>query len=178
MSDERVRILSFDPGTAETGFSQLHNAGVGDRELILYDYGMIRTKKVAGGSSEVRERIDFIGNEFRRLVKENNPTHIAVEDFTEQGKFVGKTYKEMAWLTEHFRMVGRELGLEVSVYENGYWKKVLTGAMRLNKTQVQHYVSTRLPQARKLLAKQPIHVWDAVAIGLCKYDLLLKTGEI
>jgi Holliday junction resolvasome RuvABC endonuclease subunit len=126
----------------------------------------------------VRDRIDEIGNDFRTLVAEHQPDYIAIEDFTEQGKFVGKTYKEMAWLTEHFRLVGRELGLEVDVYENGYWKKELTGAMRLNKAQVQHYVSTRIPQARKELAKQPDHVWDAVAIGLCKFHLLLKTGAI
>ena len=171
----KVRILSFDPGTASTGYSLL-DGHTGTKFLQLSQWGMIRTKKVAGGSSEVRERIDAIGNEFREMVSEYKPTHVAVEDFTEQGKFVGKTYKEMAWLTEHFRMVGRELGLEVAVYENGYWKKVLTGAMRLNKTQVQHYISTRLPQARELLEKQPSHVWDSVGIGLCRFDLLLKTG--
>jgi Holliday junction resolvasome RuvABC endonuclease subunit len=174
----KVRILSFDPGTASTGYAVLHGNTIPKTTEDLFAFGMIRTRKVKGGSSEVRERIDEIGQRLRQLVTEYRPTHIAVEDFTEQGKIVGKTYKEMAWLTEHFRLVGRELGIATAVYENGFWKRELTGAMRLNKAQVQHYVSHRLPKTVKQLAKQPDHVWDSVGVGLCCWNLLLRTGEI
>lgn len=166
MSD--VRIIGLDPGTANTGYSFLIG-NTDTRKIMLDGYGLLKTDKTDG---EVRDRIDMLGDGLRKLVVQSKPTHIALEDFTEQGKLVGKTYKEMSWLTEHFRMVGRELGVETAVYENEYWKRTLLKAGRANKEQVQHYVSHRLPESRVLLARQPNHVWDSVAIGLCTFDLL------
>jgi len=168
---ETVRILSFDMGTANTACSMI----VGNLKYNtkgLSGFRMIKTDKSFGS---VRDRIDYIGEEARKVIQQADPTHIAIEDFTEQGKFVGKTYKEMAWLTEHFRILGRELGYEVAIYENGYWKKVTMGAMRVNKQQVQHYVCTQLPEASTMLARQPDHVWDSVGIGLCCWKLLQRT---
>jgi Holliday junction resolvasome RuvABC endonuclease subunit len=130
---------------------------------------MITTKKSFGS---VRERIDHIGNRVKELIEVVHPTHIAIEDFTEQGKFVGTTYKEMAWLTEHFRMIGREVGIEVTLYENGVWKKKLMGASRVNKNQVQHFISHALPNSADHLKGRPDHVWDSVGVGLCKWKEL------
>lgn len=166
---ELVRILAFDTGTANTAGALL----VGNLKHGTVDFGgfrMITTKKEFGS---VRERIDFIGNEVRELIRQSEPTHMAFEDFTEQGKFVGKTYKEMAWITEHFRLIGREMGLPTSIYENGAWKKRTLKAMRASKEQVQHYLTHKLPGIGSKLAKQPNHVWDAVGIGYCQWlDLL------
>jgi Holliday junction resolvasome RuvABC endonuclease subunit len=140
----------------------------------LERYGLLKTAKEQGGTAEVRERIDSLGESLRTLATNCHSTHIAIEDFTEQGKLVGKTYKEMSWLTEHFRMVGRELGLETAVYENAFWKRTLLKAGRANKAQVQHYVMQRLPESRVMLARQPDHVWDSAAIGLCTFELLAR----
>lgn len=165
-----VRILAFDTGTANTGWALL----IGDvsaKQVRLSDFGMIKTKKT--DEHTVRERIDFIGAEVSKLIQELRPTHMAIEDFTEQGKFVGKTYKEMAWLTEHFRIVARNEGLPLSIYENGEWKKHTLKAARANKEQAKHYISHKLPETRELLAKAPTHVWDSVGIGYCQWLLLL-----
>lgn len=166
-----VRILGLDPGTANTGYSHLIG-NVESREINIHSFGLLKTTKVNGGAKEVRERVDTLGAGLRKLIAEYRPTHLAIEDFTEQGKLVGKTYKEMSWLVEHFRMVGRELGLSVAVYENAEWKRTLLKAGHANKAQVQHYVTHRLSEARELLHKQPDHVWDSVAIGLCTFASL------
>jgi Holliday junction resolvasome RuvABC endonuclease subunit len=169
----QISIIGLDPGTAHTGYSCL----LGDLSsgcITLEGFGMLKTKKADG---EVRERIDTLGDGLRKLAGEFGASHIALEDFTEQGKLVGKTYKEMSWLTEHFRMVGRELGAVTEVYENGYWKKVLLKAARANKAQVEHYVRHRLPESGALLNKAPNHVWDSVAIGICMFHLLTTGGK-
>lgn len=102
---------------------------------------------------------------------------MAMEDFIEQGKYVGKTYKEMAFLIEHIRMVCRQKGYEITIYENGEWKNRTLKAARANKAQVIHYVSNKLPNTRELLKKCPDHVWDSVGIGLCKF-LELTGGKL
>lgn len=175
-------FLSFDPGTENTGYAILEASIppilTPTPKIILRDCGLIRTKKVTGGSSEVRERIDRIGGNVRDLIADANPDYLCIEDFTEQGKLVGKTYKEMSWLTEHLRMIGYETGIETAIYENGEWKYELTGARRLTKQQVQHYITHKLPEALPLLKGLPDHVWDAVAIGLAGIKRLYRTGAI
>lgn len=167
----KVRILGFDPGTANTGYGCIE--GNSSEVKMTKHYGLLNTKKEDG---EVRERIDTLGVMVRELVEIIKPTHIAIEDFTEQGKLVGKTYKEMAWLTEHLRMTTRELGYEVAIYENGEWKKQTMGVMRANKVQVQHFISHKIPGAKEALRKQKDHVWDSVGIAYCKYTNLIKQG--
>ena len=169
-----VRILSFDTGTANTGYSVL-DGDVPSRSIRLFSSGMIRTKKTSEGPSDVRARIDYIGEQFKALVKQFKPSHVVCEDFTEQGKYVGKTYKEMAWMTEHFRLLGREMGYDVIIYENGYWKKKTLGAARASKKQVDHYVRHKL--AGMLPDKMSVHIIDSIGIGLCLWKEILDRGN-
>lgn len=162
-----LRILSFDPGTAETGWSLVEGT---EKELRLTEhFGVVKTSKEDG---DVRFRIDRIGHEMRRLIEELAPTHVVIEDFTEQGKRVGTTYKEMSWLIEHMRMVGREMDHVVTIYENAEWKQLAVGASRLNKDQVKHFVAHRVADAGVYLKGRPTHIWDSVGIGYAKYKQL------
>lgn len=178
---KRVRILAFDPGTANMGYSTIE--GIPEHNIVTLGgayFGVLKTSKWQGDTEvNIRERIDRLGFKIRELIVTIEPTHIAMEDFVEQGKLVGKTYKEMAFLTEHMRLLTRELGIPATIYANGEWKKKTLGIMRANKAQVQHYVARKLPEAVTLLAKQPDHVWDSAGIGFCKWlDILneLKDG--
>lgn len=169
---EKVRILSFDPGTADMGWSAIEGYTERDTVSLTDFFGVLKTRKTDG---TVRERIDMLGNSYAALIQELNPTHVVIEDFTEQGKLVGKTYKEMSWLTEHLRLVGRELGYDVTIYENGVWKKLASGAARLSKDQVKHLVAHRVEFARELLGERtPTHVWDSVGIGYAKFTELIQ----
>lgn len=177
--DNLVRILGIDPGTANCGYATIEgDLNTGTAVLLPSRcYGVVNTSISEGN---VRERIDRIGEDVKLIVRQHSkPTHIAIEDFTEQGKRVGKTYKEMAWITEHLRMIGRELGYDVDIYENGYWKKHTLGIMRASKDQVQHYLGHKVEGAERLrsLPKSYNHIWDSVGIAYCKFLLLLGQGD-
>jgi Holliday junction resolvasome RuvABC endonuclease subunit len=161
-----VRILGYDPGTAFTGYA-LVGGSIGKSVELLPDFGVIKTTKADG---DVRTRIDMIGNQVRDHIQELRPTHVAIEDFVEQGVDAGTTYKDMATLIEHLRMVCRYNGIEATIYPNAEWKKIAVGTKGLNKKQIQHFVSHRLPKASELLTgRTATHVWDSAGIAYAKY---------
>ena len=169
-----ARVLGFDPGTAHTGYSLITGTiskTHKEKPQLSGSWGVLRTSI---DDADVRGRIDILGKEMSALIEDLKPTHIAIEDFTEQGKIVGKTYKEMSWLTEHMRMVGRAHGYEVAIYENGYWKKQTIGIIHATKVQVQHYVLHHVMGAEVLtkLPKSKNHIWDSVGVGNCMYQSL------
>lgn len=167
---EVLRILSFDPGTAAMGWSLLDGDLTAASVELTEHFGVLRSSKQDG---DVRSRIDSLGGSFDALIHAHHPTHVVIEDFTEQGKLVGKTYKEMSWLTEHLRLIGRSAGFEVTIYENAEWKKIATGAGRLSKDQVKHFVAHQVGQAQRRLGKRtPTHVWDSVGMGFAKFKQL------
>lgn len=164
-----IRILALDPGTANMGYAVLEGIPIAKKLNTpprIVDFGVLKTKKTDG---TIRERLDVLGYTVQDLLRKVTPDYFVFEDFVEQGKFVGKTYKEMAFLIEHLRLVGRGEGIPVTIYENAEWKKKTLKSAGVNKEQVQHYVSHKLPESILLLRKQPDHVWDSVAIGYCKW---------
>lgn len=166
----KVRILGFDPGTANLGWALLE--GDSSEAHATEYFGVLKTKKTDG---DFRKRVDSLGNMMINLVNlllhhEQFITHIAIEDFTEQGVETGTVYKEMATLIEHMRMVSRGLGHEAAIYTNAEWKKILTGSKGLNKDQVKHFVAHRITGASELYTgKTATHVWDACGIGYAHY---------
>lgn len=169
----KVKILAFDPGTANCGFGCLEGDETDVRATRVF--GVIRTKKADG---DVRKRIDIIGERAKSLISDVNPTHIVIEDYTEQGIRSGKNYKELAWLTEHLRLVARGMGYEPTIYENRAWKKIALGVGHTNKQQVKHYVRHAIPNIELLLNRAPDHVWDAFGMALAKRKELLTKGEL
>ena len=173
-----VKILAFDPGTANLGYAPLYcNTATSEARIREY-YGVFKTSKRTRTEEEVsiRERIDALGNNVSALIRAVNPDFIAMEDFVEQGKFVGKIYKEMSYLTEHLRLVCRKMGYEVTIYPNGVWKKKTLNATNASKLQVQHYINRKVLGA-ELLLKEPDHVWDSVGIAYCRWLDCLKEIE-
>ena len=172
-----IRILALDTGTANTGWSLLQ-CDLATSTVRIIEFGLIRTEKWEkdGTEANIRDRIDEIGGLYTLLINRLKPDYIAIEDFIEQGKFVGKTYKEMAFLTEHLRVVGKSNGYDVIIFENGFWKKTIMKATRANKQQVQHFITHAIPESATLLRKAKDHVWDSVGVGYCLYTLLAK-GE-
>jgi len=169
-----VTILAFDPGTANLGYATLYCDSRTSEARIGEYYGVFRTSKLNNGTEVlIRDRIDALGASIRVLIRDVKPDFIAMEDFVEQGKFVGKTYKEMSYLTEHLRLVCREMGYEVTIYPNGIWKKKTLNATNASKLQVQHYIRCKVLGV-ECLQKQPDHVWDSVGIGYCRWLDYLK----
>lgn len=169
----KVVIVGFDPGTKNTGYGALL-CDTKTKQAVINGFGMIRTSKKDG---DVRDRVDSIGEQVDHVMKTLQGGHIAIEDYTSQGKRAktsGKTSQDMSFLIEHFRMLGRMKGYEVTIYPNAYWKKKTLGIGGANKQQVIHYVTWKLPEAKNMLQKQPDHVWDSVGIAYCKWLELIN----
>lgn len=153
------RILSFDPGLANTGHALLWSGDYGD--LVDKRFcGVIRTEKEPLTD---RERIDAVGVEAWAFINHIKPTAIAIEDWTYMGK-KGKQESIMPVLVEHLRMVAKGFGVPVFVYANAEWKKMTLKAGGANKDQIKHYVSRRVANP-DVLDRLPQHIWDAV--GIC-----------
>lgn len=167
---QQVRILGFDPGTANLGWARLDgHLGTGHIQATEH-FGVAKTSLSDG---DYRQRIDLLGEWFMETIECHKPTHIVIEDFTEQGVVTGTVYKEMATLIEHMRMVCRMLGHEATIYENAEWKKIATGSKGLNKDQVKHFVAHKIPQAKELYKGRTVtHVWDSAGIGYAKFKQL------
>lgn len=167
---EKVRILSFDPGTANLGYAIIEgNMATGEARLTAH-WGVLKTAKTDG---DIRVRADILGASVKRLITCFKVDYIAIEDYTEQGVKSGKTYKDMSILIEHMRMVCRNEGFEASIYTNAEWKKIAVGTAGLNKPQIQHFVRHKV-QGTEVLGSRAsdTHVWDAVGIGYAKFRQL------
>jgi Holliday junction resolvasome RuvABC endonuclease subunit len=160
-----LTILGIDPGTANTGYAIIQ----GDThtgKASLGSFGVWQTTKASGLT--VRDRIDSLADQYADLIRISGVQMVSVEDFTEQGRRVGKTYKDMAWLVENLRITGRTLGVPVYIYKNAEWKRIIMHAGQATKRQVQHFVSHNIAGAERLRGF-PDHVWDAAAIGYCLF---------
>lgn len=167
---KEISILAVDPGTANLGYVVLRG-NLATKAVFIACFGVLKTQKVDGS---IRERLDLLGGQVKDIIAKEKPAYFVMEDFIEQGKRVGKTYKEMAFLTEHLRLVGSMCSVPTTIYTNARWKKLTLKSSGVNKLQVQHYVSHKLIGSAALLGKAPSHVWDSVAIGYCKWLELIK----
>lgn len=152
------RILSFDPGTANTGHGLLWSGDYGnlvDKRFI----GVLRTTKELPD----RVRIDEIGRQARGLIEQIEPTAIGIEDWTFMGK-KGKQESSMPVLVEHLRMVSLSYNVPVFVFPNAEWKKLTLKIGGANKDQIKHYVQRRVANP-DVLDKVAQHAWDS--IGIC-----------
>jgi Holliday junction resolvasome RuvABC endonuclease subunit len=161
-------VLGIDPGTSNLGYGL-----VTEREI--QEFGTIKLSK--NDFETLRHQVDCMGNNVRLLIRTYRPDAIVLEDFIEQGKNTGKTYKEMVMLTEHLRMVARSCNMEANIYTNGFWKRKTLKATRATKRQVQHYIKNKFPEASELLKRQPSHVWDAVCIAYCHILVAKEQGR-
>jgi len=166
---ERVRILAFDPGTASTGWG-IYEGNISSGELRFIDGGVIESSKVVG---DIRKRVDRIGGSVKMLIQALAPTHVTIEDYTEQGVASGTTYKDMSILIEHMRMICRIEGYEASIRTNAEWKRIAVGTGGLNKTQIQHFVKHHVKGIEVLGSrKKDTHIWDTAGIAYAEFTML------
>lgn len=167
---DKVRILAFDPGTANMGWAYLEGELTNGIVQATEHFGVVKTTMDDG---DFRRRIDILGGWMEEVIQLTSPTVIAIEDFTEQGVITGKTYKEMATLIEHMRMVSRMKNYEADIMTNEEWKRIATGSKGLNKNQVKHFVTNKVPKAVEFYkGRTATHVWDACGIGYAEFKKL------
>ncbi|MGA2035457.1 MAG: crossover junction endodeoxyribonuclease RuvC [Thermoguttaceae bacterium] len=153
------RILGIDPGLNVTGYAVLE-AGAGVR---LCEAGVVRGKTR--------------GSLTKRLVEIYQGVADVIAAFAPQAMALEQLYSHYqrprtAILMGHARGViclAAELaGVPVTHYSATQVKKILTGAGRAGKAQVQRAVQRELGLAK---IPEPPDVADALAIALCHYYL-------
>ena len=161
-----MRILGIDPGLRATGY------GVVDYDrnhCALVEGGLIETKT----GVDLPERLATIYREIDEVALQFEPEVAVVERLFAQYK-----HPATAILMGHARgvicLAAAEAGIPVVHYASTQVKRILTGAGRADKLQMQKAIQRELhlPQL-----PEPPDVADALAIALCHCYLKDKPGK-
>ncbi len=156
-ADGMARVLGIDPGLQITGFGLVK---LEDRsfEPHLLEGGIIRLDR----KQPLETRLMQLYDELDGLIKQLNPSHVAVEKLYSHYK-----HPRTAILMAHARGVillcARQHGVEVDHLPSTEVKKAITGYGHASKQQIQEAVRTQCGLAE---VPSPPDVADAIAIAL------------
>ena len=156
-----LKCIGVDPGLADTGIGFVSGLGF---DVQAYSFGAIQTAK----SLPLPERLDIIFSKLMRVLKEEKPDLMIVEDvfslqrYPKSGIVLGKVVGVV--LLAGFQ--SNTPSMEIPVREA---KKILTGNGNANKAQLEKAVRNLLCHPEEI---KPDHASDALAlslIGLFRY---------
>jgi crossover junction endodeoxyribonuclease RuvC len=154
------RILGIDPGLNITGYAVIEAAGGRPR---LCEAGVVRGRSRGSLAGRLVEIYDGVAEVIASL----SPAVLAIEEL-----YSHYDRPRTAILMGHARgvicLAAAKAGLPVNSYSATQIKKILTGAGRAPKSQVQHAVQHELGLA---CVPEPPDVADALAIALCHHYL-------
>ena len=150
---ERI-ILGIDPGYARMGWGVIAASG---QSLRLIDYGCIETHK----SEELPQRLAIINQQLENILKQHNPTEIAIEEL-----FFAKNVTT-ALQVAHARGVVFLRAVHhcgnIFQYKPNQIKQAVTGIGNADKNQMQQMVKNILG-LREI--PKPDDAADALAIAI------------
>ena len=156
-----TRILGVDPGLNITGYAVVE---AGSPRPRLCEAGIIRgteNRSKAGMADRLRCLYDGIVE----VLEQFHPQVMVVEQL-----YAHYDHPRTAILMAHARgallLAGAQRGLEVVSYNATQVKKIITGAGRAGKEQVQRAMQRELNLAK---LPEPPDVADAIAVALCHY---------
>jgi crossover junction endodeoxyribonuclease RuvC len=162
-----LRILGIDPGLNITGYGVLEWDGGRPR---VCEAGVIRGKS----RGSLTERLKEIHQGVVEVLAAFSPATMALEQLYSHYK-----RPRTAILMGHARgvicLAAAEAGVPVAHYSATQVKKILTGAGRAGKAQVQRAIQRELGLAE---APEPPDVADALAIALCHCYLKDRPREL
>ena len=165
--NQPTRILGVDPGLNITGYGVLE---VGNGALRLCEAGIVRGKARA----PLPQRLVEIHQGIADVIEAFRPDVVAIEELYSHYK-----RPRTAILMGHARgvicLAAARAGLPVANYSATQVKKILTGAGRASKSQVQEAIRREL---RLDQAPDPPDVADALAIALCHHYLGNKPAAL
>jgi crossover junction endodeoxyribonuclease RuvC len=157
---ESFRILGIDPGLNITGYGVLQCGGGAPK---ICEAGVVRGKS----RRSLTDRLVEIHDGLSEVIAALKPDVMALEEL-----YSHYARPRTAILMGHARgvicLAAAEAGIPVVHYSATQIKKILTGAGRASKSQVQRAIQRELalPQV-----PDPPDVADALAVALCHYYL-------
>ncbi len=162
MNDQNasLRILGIDPGLNITGYGVLE---CGNGSPRICEAGVVRGKS----RRSLTDRLLEIHTGVADVIAALNPGVMALEEL-----YSHYNRPRTAILMGHARgvicLAAAEAGIPVVHYSATQIKKILTGAGRASKSQVQRAIQRELALSQ---IPDPPDVADALAVALCHYYL-------
>ena len=152
-------ILGIDPGTATTGYGVIENS---KSKLKVIDYGCILTDK----KSKMPERLDFLGEELKKIIKKYKPQAMAVEElfFFKNAKTIITVGQARGVILFIGKNIGKKTGIDIFEYTPLQVKQAVVGYGRADKRQVQEMVKAILGLNE---IPKPDDAADALAVAIC-----------
>lgn len=151
-----MRILAVDPGYDRIGVAVMEHGDGGGKEKLLYST-CITTDK----TESLPSRLQFLGNEFQKILSEYIPTHIALETlFFNKNQTTGIAVAQARGMLVY---LGKESGCTVCEYGPQEIKVAVTGYGNSDKKAVTEMVKRLVPDAPK---KALDDEYDAIAVGI------------
>jgi crossover junction endodeoxyribonuclease RuvC len=164
------RFLGIDPGLQVTGYAVLEAT---DRGPKVAEAGVIRSAP-GRSTSDLAHRLRVLYDGICEVFDQWQPATVAVEQL-----YAHYDHPRTAVLMAHARglffLAGGQRGVPVVSYPSTRVKKVITGAGRASKEQMQHAVMRELKLAK---LPEPHDVADALAVALCHYYALKRPEEL
>ena len=159
-SSDSLRILGIDPGLNITGYGVLE-CGHGSPRIC--EAGVVRGKS----RRSLTDRLVEIHNGVTEVIAGLKPSVMALEEL-----YMHYKRPRTAILMGHARgvicLAAAQAGIPVIHYSATQIKKILTGAGRASKSQVQRAIQRELALPE---IPDPPDVADALAVALCHYYL-------
>jgi crossover junction endodeoxyribonuclease RuvC len=162
MNDQNAsfRILGIDPGLNITGYGVLE---CGNGSPTICEAGVVRGKS----RRSLTDRLLEIHTGVADVIAALKPGVMAIEEL-----YMHYSRPRTAILMGHARgvicLAAAEAGIPVIHYSATQIKKILTGAGRASKSQVQRAIQRELALSQ---VPDPPDVADALAVALCHYYL-------
>lgn len=155
-----LRILGIDPGLGITGYGVIETHA---RGVKLIEAGVVK----GGSRGSLAERVAEIYRGVCEVIEATKPRALAIEEL-----YSHYDRPRTAILMGHARgvicLAGAQAGIDVIHYAATQIKRLMTGAGRAPKDQMQRAVQKELGLAAP---PDPPDVADALAIALCHYHL-------
>jgi crossover junction endodeoxyribonuclease RuvC len=156
-----VRVLGVDPGLNITGYAVIEACSPRPQ---LREAGIIRGSE-SRAKVGMAERLRCLYDGIVEVLEQFHPQVMVVEQL-----YAHYDHPRTAILMAHARgallLAGAQRGLEVASYNATQVKKIVTGAGRASKEQVQRAMQRELNLAK---LPEPPDVADALAVALCHY---------
>ncbi|GAB6907876.1 Crossover junction endodeoxyribonuclease RuvC [Desulfosarcina cetonica] len=156
-----IKIVGIDPGLADTGIGIVSGSGL---SVHSYAYGTISTSK----AQRMACRLEHIYNSMNRVLEEERPDLIVVEDvfslekYPKSGIVLGKVCGVLL-------LAGARSGIALTEVPVRQAKQILTGNGNASKQQLERVVRNTLGAPSPI---RPFHASDALGlalIGLFRY---------
>jgi crossover junction endodeoxyribonuclease RuvC len=165
-----VCFLGIDPGLQVTGYAVLEAA---DHRPRVAEAGVIRSAP-GRDTTDMANRLRSLYDGICEVFDQWKPAAVAVEQL-----YAHYDHPRTAILMAHARgvffLAGGQRGVPVVSYPSTRVKKLITGAGRASKEQMQYAIMRELQLAK---LPEPPDVADALAVALCHYYALKRPEEL